>query len=135
MNNAQIKKLIEEGFNKLYPLTHWTHTDHRAAMLNYELKAQKQFRASAPYAIKWQHTNQTVAKYFVLHAVRQALAFDTFRPRDILHCKQSYIIAQALKDHDSDRFRQMVIDFDWDAFESIEYSYADLSFLSTEEAA
>jgi len=135
MNNAQIKKLIEEGFNKLYPLTHWTHTDHRAAMLDYELKVQKQFRASVPYAIKWQHTNQTVAKYFVLHAVRQALAFDTFRPRDILHCKQSYIIAQALKDHNADKFREMVIDFDWDAFESIEYSYADLSFLSTEEAA
>jgi len=135
MNNAQIKKLIEEGFNKLYPLTHWTFTDHRAAMLDYELKVQKQFRATCPHTPKWQHTNQTVAKYFVIHAVKQALAFDTFRPRDILHCKQSYIIAQALKDHDADKFREMVIDFDWDAFESIEYSQADLSFRSTEEAA
>lgn len=135
MNKAQIKKLIEEGFNKLYPLTHWTFRDHRSEMLDYELKIQKEFRASAPTSIKWDHSNQTLAKYFVLYAIKQAFAIETFRPRDILHCSKTYLTAQALKDHDEKKLREMVIDFDWDAFDSIKYSYGDLSFRSTEEAA
>ena len=135
MNKKQIKELINDGFNRLYPLTHWTWRDHRSDMLDYELKLQRKFRAEAPSSIKWDHTNQTVAKYFVLYAIKQALASDNFRPRDILHCSKTYLTALALKDHDEKKLREMVIDFDWDAFDSIEYSYADLSFKSTEEAA
>jgi hypothetical protein len=91
MNKKQIKELINDGFNRLYPLTHWTWRDHRSDMLDHELKLQKKFRAEAPSSIKWDHTNQTVAKYFVLYAIKQAFASDNFRPRDILHCSKTYI--------------------------------------------
>ncbi|MEL0117578.1 MAG: hypothetical protein VXB01_01445 [Opitutae bacterium] len=137
MNKKQIKELIDDGFNRLYPLTLKGWRDHRDEMYQYEYKLQKHFRSTNPLPpAKCQQNNATVAKYFVLNAIRDAI-YDpqNFRPRDILHCKQSYLIAHALADDDRFDLQEMFIGFDWFNFDQIEFGDADLSFKSTEEAA
>jgi len=137
MTKAQIQKLISEGFSRLYPLTYKSWTDHRAAMFDYELKLQKQFRAARPvHPSKYQQTSTTVAQYFVVKAIRDAIFNPKqFRPRDILHCKQSYLTAHALADDDRFDLEEMFIGFEWDLFDQIDWADADLAFISNEEAA
>ena len=132
MNNKQIKNLIENGFANLYRLTYTTYTDYRAEMLDYELKAEKDHRRITPWDLpKPKFTAAIMAKYFVLKAVRSAMLSNDFRPRDILHCKQSYILAHAIKDDDRFDLDAMFDGFDWQAFESIDYSQGDLIFVET----
>ena len=131
MNKKQIIDLINEGFGNLYPLTYTTYTDYRAEMLDYEIKQEKQHRqyASTGYGVRF--TVRMLAKYFVLKAIRSAMLSNDFRPRDILHCKHSYILAHAIKDDDRFDLGAMFASFDWSAFESIEYSQGDLVFVET----
>jgi hypothetical protein len=132
MNNKQIKNLIENGFANLYPLTYTTYTDYRAKMLDYELKAEKDHRSITPWDLPKPKFSATVtAKYFVLKSIRSAMLSNDFRPRDILHCKQSYILAHAIKDDDRFDLDAMFDGFDWRAFDSIEYSQGDLIFVET----
>ena len=132
MKNKQIKNLIEEGFGNLYRLTYTTYTDHRAEMLDYELKAEKDHRSITPWDLPKPKFSATVtAKYFVLKSIRSAMLSNDFRPRDILHCKQSYILAHAIKDDDRFDLDAMFDGFDWQAFESIDYSQGDLIFVET----
>jgi len=136
MNKKQIIDLINEGFNNLYPLTCKTYTDYRAEMLDYELKAEKDHRRITPWDLpKPKFTATVTAKYFVLYAVRSAMLSNDFRPRDILHCKHSYILAHAIKDDDRFDLGAMFASFDWSAFESIEYSQGDLVFVETVDQA
>jgi len=137
MNKNQIAELIGYGFGRLYPLTMKGSTDHREEMYKYEYKLQKHFRYINPLPpAKYQQSNGTVAKYFVIKAIRSAL-FDpqNFRPRDMLHCKQSYLIAHALADDDRFDLQKMFTGFDWFKFDQIEFADADLHFKSQEEAA
>lgn len=138
MSKAKIQKIIDQGFNCLYPLTCKSHTDIRDAMLQEEIKQEKWFRKCAPSNHYQSFSISTKAKYFVLSSVRSAMLCpsNAFRPRDILHCKQSYILAHAVKDDSRFDLDEMFADFDWDAFNDIEYRLGDLMwFGSTEEAA
>lgn len=136
MNKKQIKELIEEGYSRLYPLTMKGWRDHRDEMYQYEYKLQKHFRAINPTPARYQQNNATVAKYFVIKSIRSAL-FDhkNFRPRDILHCKESYLLAHAIDDDDRFDLHEMFIGFSWYWFDQIEFAGADLHFESQEEAA
>jgi len=131
MSKKQILDLINEGFSNLYPLTCKTYTDYRAEMLDYEIKQEKQHRQYAPTGYGPRFTVRMLAKYFVLKAIRSAMLSNDFRPRDILHCKHSYILAHAIKDDDRFDLIAMFASFDWSAFESIEYSQGDLVFVET----
>lgn len=126
MSKKQILDLINEGFGNLYPLTCKTYTDYRAEMLDYEVKQEKQHRRMAPSGFGPRLTVRHIAKYFVLRSVRSAMLSNDFRPRDILHCKHSFILAHAIKDDDRFDLNAMFASFDWSAFESIEYSQGDL---------
>lgn len=133
MNNKQMKGFIEQAFNLLYPLTYTDFTDYRAQMLDYELKAEKDHRRICPWDLNPKFTATVTAKYFVLKAVRSAMLSNDFRPRDILHCKQSYILAHAIKDDDRFDLDAMFEGFDWEAFEAIDYTQGDLVFVETVE--
>lgn len=137
MNKSQIQKLINEGFGRLYPLTFTSWTDYREEMFNYELKLQRQFKATRDInPSRCQHTNSTVAKYFVIKLIRDAIFNPKqFRPRDILHCKQSYLIANALADDDRFDLEEMFRGFEWFLFDQIDCQNADLVFVANEEAA
>jgi len=131
MNNKQIGDLILEGFGNLYPLTYTTFTDYRDKMYDDEWKRERMHRHAAPIDFKPKFSVPVVARYFVLKAIRSAMLSNDFRPRDILHCKQSYILAHAIKDDDRFDLDAMFASFDWSAFESIEYSQGDLVFVET----
>lgn len=139
MNKQKIQKIIDQGFSCLYPLSCKSSTDIRDAMLQEEIKTEKMFRKCAPSDQKRQSFSvSTKAKYFVLSSIRSAMLCpsDAFRPRDILHCKQSYILAHAVKDDPRFDLEEMFFDFDWEAFNDIEHRWGDLYwFGSTEEAA
>ncbi len=126
MNKKQISDLINEGFGNLYPLTYATYTDYRAEMLDDELKQEKRHRAFISVAFKPKFSASIVSKYWVILAIRTAMLSDHFRPRDILHCKKSYILAHAIKDDDRFDLDAMFDGFDWEAFESIDYRQGDL---------
>jgi len=134
MNNKQISDLILEGFGNLYPLTYTTYTDYRDKMYDDELKRERMHRHVAPIDFKPKFSAPVVARYFVLKAIRSAMLSNDFRPRDILHCKQSYILAHAIKDDDRFDLDAMFrvntpsMCFSWEAFEAIEYSQGDLVF-------
>ena len=131
MNNKQIGDLILEGFGNLYPLTYTTFTDYRDKMYDDEWKRERMHRHAAPIEFKPKFSVPVVARYFVLKAIRSAMLSNDFRPRDILHCKHSYILAHAIKDDDRFDLDAMFASFDWSAFESIEYSQGDLVFVET----
>jgi hypothetical protein len=137
MNNKQIADLILEGFGNLYPLTYTTFTDYRDKMYDDELKRERMHRHVAPIDFKPKFSAPVVARYFVLKAIRSAMLSNDFRPRDILHCKQSYILAHAIKDDDRFDLDAMFrvntpsMCFSWEAFEAIEYSQGDLVFVET----
>ena len=135
MNNKQIKNLIEEGFGNLYPLTYATYTDYRAEMFDDELKKEKRHRAIISVAFKPKFNASIVTKYFIILAIRTAMLSDHFRPRDILHCKKSYILAHAINDDDRFDLDAMFDGFDWQAFESIDYRQGDLFIKSMKEEA
>tara|TARA_R110002074_G_scaffold358259_1_gene530544 strand:- start:98 stop:499 length:402 start_codon:yes stop_codon:yes gene_type:complete len=126
MNNKQMKELINDGFGRLYPLSQVDWRDHRQMMLDDELRSEKQHRASAPFNLRPKFSMNIVAKYFVIKAIRNAMRNDHFRPRDILHCKQSSLLAHAIKDDDRFDLLAMMDGFDWFEFESIDYVAADL---------
>jgi len=131
MNKKQIENLILEGFGNLYPLTYTTFTDYRDKMYDDELKRERMHRHVAPIDFKPKFSVPTVARYFVLKAIRSAMLSNDFRPRDILHCKQSYILAHAIKDDDRFDLDAMFDGFDWQDFDSIEYSQGNLIFVET----
>ena len=126
MSKKQILDLINEGFGNLYPLTYATYTDYRAEMLDYGVKQEKQHRRMAPSGFGPRFTVRHMAKYFVLRSVRSAMLSNDFRPRDILHCKHSFILAHAIKDDDRFDLDAMFSGFDWATFDSIDYSQGDL---------
>lgn len=131
MKKKQIADLIFEGFGRLYPLTYTTFTDYRDKMYDDEWKRERMHRHIAPIDFKPTFSVPVLARYFVLKSVRSAMLSSDFRPREILHCKQSYILAHAIKDDDRFDLDAMFHGFDWQAFESIEYSQGDLIFVET----
>lgn len=138
MNNKQIKEVIEEGFNRLYPLTYISWTDYRAEMFDYERKMQREHRKSGAAVGMQPHkfSDAIVAKYFVIRAIRSALFEDrNFRPSDILHCTKSYLLAHAIEDDSRYDLQEMFIGYSWYWFNQIDYSGGDLVFVSNEEAA
>jgi len=131
MNNTQMKDIINEGFGRLYPLTGADWRDYRQMMLDDELRSERQHRASAsPFNLRPKFSTNIVAKYFVIKAIRGAAGVNSFRPRDILHCKQSFLLAYAINDDDRFDLIAMMEGFDWGAFDSIDYVAADLVCIS-----
>ena len=132
MNYIQMKDLINDGFGRLYPLTfaapagHVDWRDYRELMLDDEIKQEKQHRKEYSFDLNSKFSVNLIAKYFVIKAIRSISTTSQFRPRDILHCTKSHLYAHALRDDDRFDIDGMMNDFDWAAFDAIEYSQADL---------
>ena len=67
-------------------------------MHDYQRKLQRTMNKSAPHGFKFDPVS-LVAEYFVVNHLRDAWdQRGCFRPRDILHCQESYVISHALVD-------------------------------------
>ena len=98
MTKNQIKNIINGAMSELHPLRHLGNYDVLEEMFEYEKKQQKIMNNAAPYEIKPDPV-ALVAKYFVVkHLIDAVENPQHFRPRDILHCKKSYLLAHALVD-------------------------------------
>ena len=126
MDKKQVTDLITEGWNRLYPLTIKDWKDHRQVMLDSEIKDERQHRKSCPFDLTPKFSAPMVAKWSVIRAIWQAKGSFHFNARDILHCKNSYLMAHAINDDERFDLHEMFDGYDWDAFLSIDYSQADL---------
>jgi len=98
MTKTEIKRAIQAAMNELYELRHVGNRDYIREMLYYQRKRQRNWNNTAPYDLKADPIT-LVAEYHVVNQMRMAWEQpDNFRPRDILHCQESYITAHALVD-------------------------------------
>ena len=98
MNKSEIKKAIRLTYVRTGELRHLSTRDYIRDMHDYQRKLQRTMNNAAPYGLKADPIT-LVADYFVVNQLRTAREHrDSFRPRDILHCQESYITAHALVD-------------------------------------
>lgn len=98
MTKTEIKRAIHAAMNELHELRHVGNRDRIREMHDYQRKLQRNMNNTAPYDLKTDPIS-LVADYFVVNQLRTAWAHrGSLRPRDILHCQESYILAHALVD-------------------------------------
>jgi len=98
MTKSEIKKAIRAAMCELVELRHLGTRDHIRDMHDYQRKLQRTMNNAAPYDLKTDPIT-LVADYYVVDHLRTAWEQrGSLRPRDILHCQESYIIAHALVD-------------------------------------
>ncbi len=136
MTKNQIKSIINAAISELYPLRHLGNYDVLGEMFEYEKKKQRIMNNAAPYGIKPDPV-ALVAKYYVVkHLIDAVENPQHFRPRDILHCKKSYLLAHALVDSYPEsvtaKVRQMCRDIDLSV---LEYTCGEIIPRETEEVA
>lgn len=136
MTKNQIKNIINGAMNELHPLRHLGNYDVIEEMLEYEKKQQKIMNNAAPYGMKTDPV-ALVAKYFVVkHLIDAVENPQHFRPRDILHCKKSYLLAHALVDSYPEsvtaKVQQMCRDID---LSELAYTCGEIIPRETEEVA
>ena len=98
MTKSEIKRAIRAAMNEIHELRHLGTRDHIRDMHDYQRKLQRTMNNAAPYDLKADPVS-LVADYYVVNQLRTAWEQrGSLRPRDILHCQESYIIAHALVD-------------------------------------
>tara|TARA_R100001460_G_C3498788_1_gene170156 strand:- start:319 stop:741 length:423 start_codon:yes stop_codon:yes gene_type:complete len=108
MTKKQIETAIRKAFLEAHELRHLGNRDYLREMHDYQKKLQRKHNADAPYGTKTDSLHM-VACYFVINQLRTAWEYrDNFRPRDILHCQESYITAHALVDAYPERVQGII---------------------------
>ena len=108
MTKAQIKRAIRTAMCELVELRHISTRDHIREMHDYQRKLQRDMNNAAPYDLKADPLS-LVAEYFVVNQLRTAWEYrGNFRPREILHCPESYILAHALVDAYPERIQDIM---------------------------
>jgi hypothetical protein len=125
MINAKEKKLIEDGFDRLYLLNNKTWTPYRENIFNINRKIERKHRdsfgsrtypASAPISL--------IAKYFAVKHILDAL-YKTHKPyqvKDFLFINESAFLGQALAEEYQEELLESFLDFDSYKFQSFDYS-------------
>ena len=112
MTKTEIKRAIRAGMCELVELRHLSTRDHIREMHDYQRKLQRNMNNTAPYDLKTDPIS-LVADYHVVNQLRNAwMQRGSFRPRDILHCQESYIIAHALVDAYPERVQDIMLRMD-----------------------
>ena len=112
MTKKQIETAIRRAFLETHELRHLGNRDYLREMHDYQKKLQRKHNAAAPYGTKTDSLHM-VACYFVVNQLRDAwMQRGSFRPRDILHCQESYIIAHALVDAYPERVQDIMLRMD-----------------------
>lgn len=98
MTKTDIKRAIRAAMNELHELRHVGNRDYIREMIACQRRLQRRMNNTAPAGMKTDPIS-LVADYFVVNHLRNAWEQrGSFRPRDILHCQESYITAHALVD-------------------------------------
>lgn len=125
MINAKEKKLIEDGFNRLYLLDHQTWTPYRENIFNINRKIERKHRDSFGGGRYYPPTTSIslVAKYYSVKHILDAL-YQTHRPyqvKDFLFINESAFLGQALAEEYREELLESFLDFDFDKFQRFDY--------------
>ena len=108
MTKKQIETAIRRAFLETHELRHLGNRDYLREMHDYQKKLQRRMNNAAPSGTKTDSLHM-VACYFVVDHLRTAWEQrGSFRPRDILHCQESYILAHALVDAYPERVQDIM---------------------------
>jgi len=108
MTKSEIKRAIRAAMCELVELRHLGTRDHIRDMHDYQRKLQRTMNNAAPYDLKTDPIS-LVSDYYVVDHLRTAWEQrGSFRPRDILHCQESYILAHALVDAYPERVQDIM---------------------------
>lgn len=122
MNKTQIKKLIEDGFDRMHLISDKDWRDYRQEMLDDELKAERQHRANNPYDRPSYANSATLsAKYFCVKFMLNAMEYPSIKPSDVLYSKRSSLIAKGCFDLWARDLIDAFKDFDRDNFYHLDY--------------
>ena len=130
MSNPMIKRTVESAFNGLHFLNHRGSKEYLNILEKKNVTEQRDHLRWFGQTASNAFPTPIIAKYFVVYHALLAVAGvkDTdrsFRPRDILHCKQSYVLTVALCDEYTQEFLEWAETVP-DYFKEIEYGNAIL---------
>jgi len=124
MINAKEKKLIEDGFNRLYLLDHQTWTPYRENIFNINRKSERKHRDSfGSRTYPASASISLVAKYWSVKHILDAL-YQTHKPyqvKDFLIINESAFLGQALAENYREELLESFLDFDFDKFQRFDY--------------
>ena len=124
MINAKEKKLIEDGFNRLYLLDHQTWTPYRENIFNINRKIERKHRDSfGSRTYPASASISLVAKYYSVKHILDAL-YQTHRPyqvKDFLFINESAFLGQALAEEYREELLESFLDFNFDKFQRFDY--------------
>lgn len=125
MINAKEKKLIEDGFNRLYLLDHQTWTPYRENIFNINRKIERKHRDSFGGGRYYPPATSIslVAKYYSVKHILDAL-YQTHKPyqvKDFLFINESAFLGQALAEEYREELLESFLDFDFDKFQRFDY--------------
>lgn len=125
MINAKEKKLIEDGFNRLYLLDHQTWTPYRENIFNINRKIERKHRDSFGGGRYYPPATSIslVAKYYSVKHILDAL-YKTHKPyqvKDFLFINESAFLGQALAEEYREELLESFLDFDFDKFQRFDY--------------
>jgi len=125
MINAKEKKLIEDGFNRLYLLDHQTWTPYRENIFNINRKIERKHRDSFGGGRYYPPATSIslVAKYWSVKHILDAL-YQTHKPyqvKDFLFINESAFLGQALAEEYREELLESFLDFDFDKFQRFDY--------------
>ena len=129
MNKSQIKKLIQEGYNRMYLISNKDWRDYRQEMLDSELKAERQHRSINPNDRPIYLNSATLsAKYFCIKFMLNAFHNPTIKPSDVLYSKRSSLIAKGCFDYWGNELIEAFRGFDLDAFNHLGYEQGGIVY-------
>ena len=111
MTKKQIETAIRKAFLETHELRHLGNRDYLREMHDYQRKLQRKHNHGLRHLGNDTKTDSLhmVACYFVVNQLRNAWEQrGSFRPRDILHCQESYITAHALVDAYPERIEAII---------------------------
>ena len=125
MINAKEKKLIEDGFNRLYLLDHQTWTPYRENIFNINRKIERKHRDSFGGGRYYPPTTSIslVAKYYSVKHILDALyqSNKPYQVKDFLFINESAFLGQALAEEYREELLESFLDFDFDKFQRFDY--------------
>lgn len=129
MNKTQIKKLIEDGYNRMYLISNKDWRDYRQEMLDIEIKAERNHRANNPYDRPTYANSATLsAKYFCVKFMLNAFANPKIKPSDVLYSRQASLIAKGCFDLWGGEMLREFVGFDSDKFYHLDYEQGGIVY-------
>lgn len=129
MNKTQIKKLIDDGYNRMHLISEKDWRDYRQEMHDDEVKAERHHRANFHGGVsRYANTATLVAKFFCVKFMLNAMECPSVKPSDVLYSKRASLIAKGCFDLWARELMEAFKDFDRDVFYRLDYEQGGIVY-------